>query len=53
MCSCGAKPETTLHYHLRCDLHSAYRLELRKAEETEKFTSRMNEEILKCKMSFF
>ena len=28
MCSCGKEPETTLHYLLRCDLYSIYRLEL-------------------------
>ena len=28
MCSCGKEPETTLHYLLRCDFHSIYRLEL-------------------------
>ena len=28
MCSCGKEPETTLHYLLRCDSHSIYRLEL-------------------------
>ena len=28
MCSCGKKPETTLHYLLRCDLYSIYRVEL-------------------------
>ena len=28
MCSCGVKPERTLHYLLRCDLSSTYRLEL-------------------------
>ena len=28
MCSCGKEPETTLHYLLRCDFYSIYRLEL-------------------------
>ena len=28
MCSCHKEPETTLHYHLRCDFYSIYRLEL-------------------------
>ena len=28
MCSCGKEPETNLHYLLRCDLYSIYRLEL-------------------------
>ena len=28
MCSCGKEPETTLHYPMRCDFHSIYRLEL-------------------------
>ena len=28
MCSCGKEPETTLHYVLRCDVYSIYRLEL-------------------------
>ena len=28
MCSCGKEPETTLHYFLRCDFYSIYRLEL-------------------------
>ena len=28
MCSCGKEPETTIHYLLRCDLSSIYRLEL-------------------------
>ena len=28
MCSCGKEPETTLHYLMRCDFHSIYRLEL-------------------------
>ena len=28
MCSCDKEPETTLHYLLRCDLYSIYRLEL-------------------------
>ena len=28
MCSCCREPETTLHYLLRCDLYSIYRLEL-------------------------
>ena len=28
MCYCGKEPETTLHYLLRCDLYSIYRLEL-------------------------
>ena len=28
MCSCGKEHETTLHYLLRCDLYSIYRLEL-------------------------
>ena len=28
MCSCGKEPETILHYLLRCDLYSIYRLEL-------------------------
>ena len=28
MCSSGKEPETTLHYLLRCDLYSIYRLEL-------------------------
>ena len=28
MCSCGKEPETTLHYLVRCDLYSIYRLEL-------------------------
>ena len=28
MCSCGKEPETTLHYLLRCDHYSIYRLEL-------------------------
>ena len=28
MCSCGREPEITLHYLLRCDLYSIYRLEL-------------------------
>ena len=27
MCSCGKEPETTLHYLLRCDFYSIYRLE--------------------------
>ena len=28
MCSCGKETETTLHYLLRCDIYSIYRLEL-------------------------
>ena len=28
MCSCGKEPEATVHYLLRCDLYSIYRLEL-------------------------
>ena len=28
MCSCGKEPETTLHYVLRCDVYSIYRLEV-------------------------
>ena len=28
MCSCGKDPETTLYYHLRCDLYLIYRPEL-------------------------
>ena len=28
MCSCGKEPETSLHYLLRCDFYSVYRLEL-------------------------
>ena len=28
MCSCGKEPETTLHYLLRCNFYSIYRLEL-------------------------
>ena len=28
MCSCGKEPETTIHYLLRCDFYSIYRLEL-------------------------
>ena len=28
MCSCSKEPETTLHYLLRCDFYSIYRLEL-------------------------
>ena len=28
MCSSGKEPEATLHYLLRCDLYSIYRLEL-------------------------
>ena len=28
MCSCGKEPKTTLHYHLRCNFYSIYRLEL-------------------------
>ena len=28
MCSCCKEPETTLHYLLRCNLYSIYRLEL-------------------------
>ena len=28
MCSCSKEPKTTLHYLLRCDLYSIYRLEL-------------------------
>ena len=28
MCPCGKEPETTLHYLLRCDFYSIYRLEL-------------------------
>ena len=28
MSSCGKEPETTLHYLLRCDFYSIYRLEL-------------------------
>ena len=28
MRSCGKEPETTLHYLLRCDFYSIYRLEL-------------------------
>ena len=28
MCSWGKEPETTLHYLLRCDLYSIYRIEL-------------------------
>ena len=28
ICSCGKEPETTLHYFLRCEFYSIYRLEL-------------------------
>ena len=28
MCSCGKESKITLHYLLRCDLYSVYRLEL-------------------------
>ena len=28
MCSCDKEPETTLHYLLRCEFYSIYRLEL-------------------------
>ena len=28
MCLCSKEPETTLHYLLRCDFYSIYRLEL-------------------------
>ena len=28
MCFCGKEPQTTLHYLLRCDFYSIYRLEL-------------------------
>ena len=28
MCLCGKEPETTLHFLLRCDFYSIYRLEL-------------------------
>ena len=28
MCSCGKETEPTLHYLLRCDFYSIYRLEL-------------------------
>ena len=28
MCSCGKEPEATLHYVLRCDVYSIYRLEV-------------------------
>ena len=28
MCKCGKEPETTLHYLLRCTIHSSHRTEL-------------------------
>ena len=64
MCSCGKEPETTLHYLLRCDLYSIYRLELlndicalngslenSSEDGAEDFTSQMNSEISKCTKS--
>ena len=54
MCSCGKETETTLHYLLRCDIYSIYRLELLNGicALNESLKNSLEEKLLKILLHF-